>query len=59
MGHAEFDLTSCEIGKSQEVTLHLEDGEDEDLIRSDYKFYKPPKTSFPKGKTRKRKHLVT
>ena len=33
MGHADFDLTTCEIQKSQEVTLHLEDGEDEDLIR--------------------------
>jgi hypothetical protein len=33
MGHADFDLTNCEIHKSQEVTLHLEDGEDEDLMR--------------------------
>ena len=35
MGQADFDLTTCEIYKSQEVTLHLEDGEDEDLIRSE------------------------
>ena len=34
MGHADFDLTNCEIHKSKEVTLHLENGEDEDLIRS-------------------------
>ena len=53
MGQAEFDLSSCEISKSQEVTIHLEDGEDEDLIRSDYKFYEPPKTQFSKGKQEK------
>ena len=34
MGQADFDLTTCEIKKSHEVTLHLEDGGDEDLIRS-------------------------
>ena len=34
MGPADFDLTNCEIHKSKEVTLHLENGEDEDLIRS-------------------------
>ena len=33
MGRAEFDLTSLELDKSQEVTLILEDGGDEDLIR--------------------------
>ena len=33
MGPADFDLTNCEIHKFQEVTLHLEDGEDEDLMR--------------------------
>ena len=33
MGRAEFDLTSLDLDKSQEVTLHLEDGGDEDLIR--------------------------
>ena len=33
MGQAEFDLTTCELQKSQEVTLHLDDAEDEDLIR--------------------------
>ena len=36
MGQAEFDLKSCAVSKSQEVTLHLEDGEDENQIRSDY-----------------------
>ena len=34
MGSAEFDLTSLEFHKSQEVTLHLGDAGDEDLIRS-------------------------
>ena len=33
MGQEDFDLTSCELHKSQEVTLHLGDAEDEDLIR--------------------------
>ena len=33
MGSAEFDLTSMEFNKSQEVTLYLEDAGDEDLIR--------------------------
>ena len=39
MGLAEVDLTLCEISKPQEVTLYLEDGEDEDLMRyaKDYK----------------------
>jgi hypothetical protein len=59
MGQADFDLTSCEIHKSQEVTLHLEDGEDEDLIRSEDKSKSVTHYSFSKGKTRKRKHLAT
>ena len=33
MGSAEFDLTSLEFNKSQEVCLNLEDAGDEDLIR--------------------------
>ena len=33
MGHAELDLTSYDLHKSHEATLHLEDGGDEDLIR--------------------------
>ena len=33
MGQAEFDLTACELHKSQEITLHLGDADDEDLIR--------------------------
>ena len=33
MGSAEFDLTSLEFNKSQEVTLDLQDAGDEDLIR--------------------------
>ena len=33
MGSAEFDLTSMEFNKSQEVNLYLEDAGDEDLIR--------------------------
>ena len=33
MGSAEFDLTSLEFNKSQEVSLNLEDAGDEDLIR--------------------------
>ena len=33
MGQAEFDLTTCELHKSQEITLHLGDADDEDLIR--------------------------
>ena len=33
MGQGDFDLTSCELHKSQEVTLHLGDAGDEDLIR--------------------------
>lgn len=37
MGQADFDLTTCEIKKSNEVTLHLEDGGDEDLIRKNKK----------------------
>ena len=37
MGRAEFDLTTLDIDKSQEVTLHLEDGGDEDLIRKNKK----------------------
>ena len=57
MGQAEFDLSSCEISKSQEVTIHLEDGEDEDLIRSDYKFYKPPQNFISQRKNKKKKTL--
>ena len=57
MGHAEFDLTSCEISKSQEVTLHLDDGEDEDLIRSDYEFYEPLKSFIFQRKNKKKKTL--
>ena len=46
MGSAEFDLTSMEFNKSQEVNLYLEDAGDEDLIRfvavfsaKEYKIY--------------------
>ena len=35
MGFADFDLAACEIHKYQEVTLHIEDGGDENLIRSE------------------------
>merc|ERR1712142_351383 len=37
MGQAEFDLTACELHKSQEITLHLGDADDEDLIRKNKK----------------------
>ena len=37
MGRAMFDLTSLDLDKSQEVTLHLDDGGDEDLIRKNKK----------------------
>ena len=59
MGHVDFDLTTCELHKSQEVTLHLEDGEDEDLIRSEDKIKSGNSFCISKGKTRKRKHLAT
>ena len=34
MGRAVFDLTSLELDTSMEVSLHLDHGGDEDLIRS-------------------------
>ena len=37
MGFADFDLATCEIHKYQEVTLHIEDGGDENLIRKQKK----------------------
>ena len=37
MGRAMFDLTSLDLNKTQEVTLHLDDGGDEDLIRKNKK----------------------
>ena len=33
MGLAKIDLTMCDISKPQEVTLYLEDGEDDELMR--------------------------
>jgi len=37
MGLAEFDLAGCDLEKSYELTLHLEDGDDEDLIKKNKK----------------------
>lgn len=31
--HDNSSVVSCDLGKSYELTLHLEDGDDEDLIR--------------------------
>ena len=37
MGFADLDLTAFEVNESQEVTLHIEDGGDEKLLRSEDK----------------------
>jgi len=37
MGLAEFDLAGCDLDKSYELTLHLEDGDDDDLIKKNKK----------------------
>lgn len=37
MGRAVFDLTSLDLDMSQEITLHLDHGGDEDLIRKNKK----------------------
>ena len=38
MGQADFDLTTCELNKSQEVSLHLGDADNEDLIKYAYDY---------------------
>ena len=37
MGRAVFDLTSLDLDMSREITLHLDHGGDEDLIRKNKK----------------------
>ena len=45
------------MNKSPKVTLHLEDGEDENLIRFDYKLYEPLKIFISQRKNKKKKTL--
>ena len=53
MGQSEFDLTCCEISKSKEVTLHLDDGEMRIWSGLIINSMNPPKLNFPKEKQEK------
>ena len=57
MGQADFDLTTCELHKPQEVTLHLGDADNEDLIRYTYAYIKKNLHKNCRRKNKKKKTL--